>query len=301
MNTNLENNYNFYKSYFHFVNDFKDGVREKNLLKLGLGVAKLASYATVIVPIIFSVGLLISKSRLNKPGSGQKVSDVQSTSLKFQTSPEKLTQEELIRFVKDNVNQSNINSCQKAFGLLTIESQVKLFSDMAENSNIGQIFDAINETAEFLFIKISKNLKDEDLLRLTCKLEELKELKYVRLDFSDFIDESGHIKALIEKMRYDKTTFFKNIPTSSVCQNDYNDAPRHLQEISKVFKTVFDKNQNLYGFHFVVGLPNSKPALIQINNGTLVGNAQWVTTVFQKAFSDKNIFDFTMSDSFFCP
>jgi len=58
----LKNNLNICGDYFKGFQDVKE---HKSATKVGLGVLKVVSYATLLVPIIFGVGYLINKSLLS--------------------------------------------------------------------------------------------------------------------------------------------------------------------------------------------------------------------------------------------
>lgn len=127
----VNNRINFYNSYFHGLQDI---LEFKSAKQTALGLVKILSGFTLIVPIIFGIGYLVSKHQLKKLESlCNKVS-------KALNSDTYATQKELIKFLSIKVLNHDQNQFEKAFNRLDYSFQEKFFAKMADK---GVLVDAL--------------------------------------------------------------------------------------------------------------------------------------------------------------
>ena len=138
----------FYGNYFNGIKDIKE---HKSIGQVTLGILKIVSLATIVLPIIFGVGYIIAESKLNNLSElYTRVS--QSFEPEFKSA--RPTQKEYIKFLFAKTQDNEYSLFEKCFRQLESSSQNSFFRKTAQN---GCLIECMKQTPKDLE-KIEFNL-----------------------------------------------------------------------------------------------------------------------------------------------
>ncbi|HEY4832245.1 MAG TPA: hypothetical protein VIH61_06780 [Waddliaceae bacterium] len=199
----LNSDLNFYKSYFNGVNeifDFNSSAKE-----VAWGMLKAVSVLTLVLPVIFGVGYLIAKSRIenatNLCNRVTKMIENQGITIeKVQNyQPAQVTQDDLVEFLVIKLQDERtekIDHLRTVFKKLELPFQGKFFAAAAEKGKLVEAMKLIPKDAKELVFNIgekllfygnfekaygiTKTMMDE----LKNQINEFTELKKITIDLS---------------------------------------------------------------------------------------------------------------------
>lgn len=180
----INHNLKFYRNYFHGIQDI---IEHQSATKVGLGLLKVITYATIIVPIIFEVGYLITQSKQ------QKLSNLyQRVSKAVQDAQIQPSQQELTTFLIKKVQDEDYELFTSVFKQLNLESQRTFFKVMTEKDKFGQVLEKVPEDMTEMiigfgdFFSTSDFQKAVDLIRqLIDRLNRFSTLKHLTIDMQE--------------------------------------------------------------------------------------------------------------------
>ena len=193
---NLQNNKKFYDSYFDGFKNFfiaLDIVRDPTVEgKFLLGMVKIISHLTLIIPIIFSIGSAVSAMRINslKIKLEKKSVNYQLVSNTLSIGNKVHNEDSLIRFLSYNILNNKDGGKPalehyNAFNLLSQAQQVKFFDKMARKKLLDVAVRYIPEKCEKVTIKIGTSSRDVIYRAIENLSKHSKSLKNITFDFTD--------------------------------------------------------------------------------------------------------------------
>ena len=168
----------FYNSYFYGVHDI---IRCKSAKQTALGALKIISGFTLVIPIIFGIGSLISRHKLHKL---ENLCDRVSKDLTSLDNTKTSSQKELITFLSKKVLDRENNDFETAFKRLNSTSQNTFFASMAD---IGALPDSLTYTPKDIreiTVSFGKHPSMESIDKAIEHLSEFKQLHTITFDLS---------------------------------------------------------------------------------------------------------------------
>lgn len=228
----LKNNLNFFENYFNGVQDI---VVNKSAKQLGLGILKIVSYVTLVLPIIFGVGYLIIQSKIKKMTNlYNRVSLV----LKSQNADIKSIQKDLLAFASAKVKDGDYEEFASVLSKLDHHSQDAFFAAMANTGKLIEVTDQVPEDKTDLrfhlgnFVNQTRFSKAGELAEeFLGKLDRFSELQNLHIDMSRV--------ACITKKLSDGVQAYINLKrsfASASCGSSYSEI-EYLSVLGNVFPT----------------------------------------------------------------
>jgi hypothetical protein len=142
----------FFSDYFKGFQDIRQHTSAK---QVGLGVLKIASYATLLGPIIFGIGYLVTDSKKNKLSN---LLNRVSLSLKPDFKGEKPTQKEYIKYIASKILDNDHDNVETVFSKITPESQGIFFAKMAKKDKFIEAVKKLPAQTKHLEFNLGKFL-----------------------------------------------------------------------------------------------------------------------------------------------
>lgn len=208
----LNDNLKFYENYFHGLHEIFNYNSSKT--EIALGVAKTLSYLLVVPLIIFGVGYLIAKSRVEETTSlcnrvTMMIEDQEELAKIQNYQPAKVTQEDLVEYLITKLQDEQADRLDVVFKELQPEFQGKFFAAAAEKGKLIEAMQLIPKTAKELVFKIGEDLlsySDFDkaytitktlMGELKNKVDEFNELKKITIDLSESTYYTKKVKKIL--------------------------------------------------------------------------------------------------------
>ena len=196
----LNDNLKFYENYFHGLQEIFN--YNSSATEIALGAAKTLSYLLVVPLIIFGVGYLIAKSRVEEATNlcnrvSKMIENQGETTEKIENhQPAKASQEDLVEYLITKLQDEQTDRLDVVFKKLEPKFQGEFFAAAAEKGKLIEAMQLIPKNIAELVFKIgedllsysdfnkaytiTKTLMDE----LKSKVGEFKELKKISIDLS---------------------------------------------------------------------------------------------------------------------
>jgi hypothetical protein len=190
---NLKSNLNYYHSYFRGIHDV---FNFKSAKEVSLGLLKIISGFSLFIPIIFGVGYLITRKRLN---------DLQSLNLRVSkelgssSNNKNLTSIDLIKFLSAKVLDNDKVHFEAGFRMLSQGAQKDFFALMDSQGALVNALSYVPNGISELSVGFSKNLQKEAMEKTVKKLCDFKQLHTITFDLSQTTYLSKGVENLIKK------------------------------------------------------------------------------------------------------
>lgn len=190
----INENLNFYSSYFHGVQDI---IEFKSAKQAAIGVLKIISGLTLVVPIIFAAGYYTSKHELHNLES---LCGRVSKALKSIDNIEKPTQNDLIQFISKNVLDQDENQDLEAAAFQRLEptSQKIFFNSMANKGMLVAALAHVPKDIREIHIGFGRNPSREMIDEAITQLSTFDQLHTITFDLSQTVYYTKGIESLFE-------------------------------------------------------------------------------------------------------
>ena len=227
----LNENLQFYGSYFHGVHDI---IGFKSAKQVAFGALKILSGFTGIVPIIFAVGYLIAQNKLKNL---ENLCGRVSKALTSEVKGEQPTQNELIAFLSKVVldSDSDNKNFEAGFSRLISSSQKKLFASMADNRLLVDALARVPKNMREITVSIGRNPPGEMIDQTIIQLCTFKQLHTATFDLSQTTRYTDDVQKLI-KGSIARIEISKNFKSGGYSNSSTNDTPA-----SRIIAGIVDK------------------------------------------------------------